>query len=29
MLGLQNVARCLGWVIDSRMFKDKLAAGQP
>jgi len=25
VLGLQNVARCLGWVIDNRTFKDKLA----
>ena len=29
VLGLQNVARCLGWVIDNRTFKDKLAASVP
>ncbi|HKC44558.1 MAG TPA: cysteine hydrolase [Burkholderiales bacterium] len=27
VLGLQNVARCLGWVIDNRQFEEKLAAG--
>jgi len=29
VLGLQNVARCLGWVIDNRQFEEKLAAGSP
>ena len=30
VLGLQNVARCLGWVVDNRQFAEKLAqaAGQ-
>jgi len=26
-LGLQNVQRCLGWVIDNETFKQKIAAG--
>ncbi|HSD53959.1 MAG TPA: cysteine hydrolase [Burkholderiales bacterium] len=26
VLGLQNVARCLGWVIDNRQLEEKLAA---
>lgn len=32
VLGLQNVARCLGWVIDNRQLEEKLAAasaGEP
>ena len=26
-LGLQNVCRCLGWVLDNEEFKEKIAAG--
>jgi len=27
VLGLQNVARCLGWVLDNAEFRDKLELG--
>jgi nicotinamidase-related amidase len=27
VLGLQNVARCLGWVLDNGEFRDKLELG--
>jgi hypothetical protein len=27
-LGLQNIQRCLGWVIDNATFKQKLGAGR-
>lgn len=27
VLGLQNVTRCLGWVLNNEEFKDKIAAG--
>jgi len=27
VLGLQNVARCLGWTLTNEEFKEKIAAG--
>jgi hypothetical protein len=29
VLGLQNISRCLGWVITNEQFYEKIRTGQP